>query len=352
MKKAISVGVSIVVVALAIWYITGSIKPDEWVLIAGDFTNLDVSFVMLALAISMMSHITRAERYRTILRPMHPHLSFMASFNAVMIGYAFNTILPRAGEVVRPVVFAKREGIPTEEAIGAILIERILDVVSIMMALILVMTTSGDTLARIFAYYGSTSADSAPIETQAILSNLSLALVGLLAFVGMLVFTRLGQVFSERVVGRLHKRIGDALSRIITKIADGLRVIKKPRLYIRLFIETVLVWATYCFVSFFIIKAMPYPSAACVTIGQASIILVVIGLGVTVAPTPGALGIYQIIAQASLVAVCGATPVQGFVFGMISWIVNYGLVLLGGFICWLSETADTRPSMRNSSSSM
>lgn len=340
MKKILSYGLSTAVLIAAIWYLLNGITANEWTLIGQDFGNLHWGYIGLGLAISMMSHIVRAVRYLTILRPLHPTLSFFASFNAVMIGYAFNTILPRAGEVVRPVMFARREGISTEEAIGAVLVERILDVVSIMVALLLVVVLAGDTVAAIFAYYGATSASGSPIDTATVIQNLTVFLGALLSVVFLLVFTNIGQIVAEQGIGRLHQRAGNALSKIITKLSSGLSIIKEPRLYVRLTIESTLIWATYCFVAWFIIKAMPYELAAHVTLAQASIILVVIGMAVTIAPTPGALGIYQITAQAALVTVCGATMTQGLVFGMISWFVNYGLVLLGGGICWLIESRD------------
>jgi hypothetical protein len=351
MKKVISYAVSVIITAAALWYLLKGITSEEWTLIGQDFGNLHWMYVGLGIIVSMLSHVIRAERYRTILRPLYPDIRFISSFNAVMIGYAFNTILPRAGEVVRPVVFARRESIRTEEAIGGVLIERILDVVSIMMALILVVLLAGDTVAGIFRYYSANSGGQ-PIQTEAVLQNLAVMLVALLAVVALLVFTTIGQTFAERIIGRIHKPLGNKLSSIITRISSALAVIKEPRLYVRLVIESSLVWATYCFVAWFLIMAMPYDVAHTVTLAQASIILVVIGIAVTVAPTPGALGIYQITAQAALVTVCGATMTQGLVFGMISWFVNYGIVLLGGGICWLIESRDrVSPRSQNSTQS-
>lgn len=350
MKRYVSYALSTIVLVAALWYLLQGIKAEEWTLIGQDFGRLNWWYICIALAVSMLSHVTRAERYRTILRPINAKTKFASSFNAVMIGYAFNTVLPRAGEVVRPVVFAKREGIRTEQAIGGVLIERILDVVSIMIALFLVMAVSNDTVARIFTYYSANTTGTAVVQTDVILTNLMVVLAVLLGLVGVLVFTRIGQHFAERVIGRVHAPTGAAISSIINRVSSGLAVIKEPSLYTRLVIETTVVWATYCFVAYFLIKAMPYDYAETITIGQASIILVVIGLAVTIAPTPGALGVYQIAAQAALVTVCGATMTQGLVFGMISWFVNYGLVLTGGGICWLIETRSSKPTTTNSSS--
>lgn len=350
MKKYLSYGLSTLILVAALWYLLKGIKPEEWTLIGQDFGNLHWGYICIGLAVSMLSHITRAERYRTILLPLYPKLSFMASFNAVMIGYAFNTILPRAGEVVRPVVFARRTGVRTEEAIGGVVVERILDVISIMLALLLVMVLADETVRNIFSYYASTSTNGQAIQAESVLQNMTVVLVALLGGVSVLVFTNIGQTIAERFIGRIHKPTGDLVARVVTRLSSGLAIIKEPSLYLRLSIETTLVWATYCVVSFFIIKAMPYGFAADVTLAQASIILVVVGIAVTIAPTPGALGIYQITAQAALVTVCGATMTQGLVFGMISWFVNYGLVLAGGGICWLIESRD-KPQLESNSSS-
>lgn len=344
MKKFLFYGVSTVVLVAAIWYLLNGIKPNEWMLIAQDFGNLNWGFVSLGMGISMVSHLVRAERWRTILRPLHANVKFTSSMNAVMIGYAFNTILPRAGEVVRPVMFARREGIRTEEALGSILVERILDVVSLLIAFLAVVFFADTAVAKIFSYYSGSAASSAPLRAEALVQNLAILLASLGSIVAVLVFTRFGQLVSERIIGSLHGPTGAFLSRIITRISSGLSIVKEPRLYLRLTIESLLIWGVYCLVSWCIIIAMPYPVVQHVTIAQASIILVVMGIAVTIAPTPGALGVYQIAAQASFVTVCGATPTQGLVFGMISWFVNYGLVLLGGGICWLLESRNQAPS--------
>jgi hypothetical protein len=115
MKKLLSYGVSVIITIAALWYLLKGITSEEWTLIGQDFGNLNWLYVALGVVVSLLSHVVRAERYRTIMRPLYPDLRFISSFNAVMIGYAFNTILPRAGEVVRPLVFARRESIRTEE---------------------------------------------------------------------------------------------------------------------------------------------------------------------------------------------------------------------------------------------
>ncbi|MCX6139971.1 MAG: hypothetical protein NTX15_03945, partial [Candidatus Kapabacteria bacterium] len=71
---------------------------------------------------------------------------------------------------------------------------------------------------------------------------------------------------------------------------------------------------------------------------DASIILVIIALGVTIAPTPGALGIYQSFAQAGLVSLAGASATEGLAFGILTWLVNYGVALIVGALCWVAET--------------
>jgi len=68
---------------------------------------------MLAMfACLMASHAVRAWRWGYLLSPIRRGIGFRNLFAGVMIGYMFNNVLPRAGEIARPYAISRTESIP------------------------------------------------------------------------------------------------------------------------------------------------------------------------------------------------------------------------------------------------
>ena len=78
------------------------------------------------------SYVLRAVRWQAMLAPLGP-TRFAVAFRATVIGFAASFVLPaRAGEVVRPWLLARREGLGTTAVFATIVIERMLDLVAVL----------------------------------------------------------------------------------------------------------------------------------------------------------------------------------------------------------------------------
>lgn len=91
------------------------------------FKNANYFWVFLALVFSLLSHMSRAYRWRYLIDPLGFKISFWNAYHALMIGYLVNMILPRAGEASRAGVLAKTEKVPFQKGFGTILAERAVD---------------------------------------------------------------------------------------------------------------------------------------------------------------------------------------------------------------------------------
>ena len=54
------------------------------------------------------------------------------TFFAVMIGYLANMAIPRLGEVLKCTIISKYEKVPVDKLVGTILVERAVDLVSLL----------------------------------------------------------------------------------------------------------------------------------------------------------------------------------------------------------------------------
>src|SRR5687767_8456144 len=96
-----------------------------------------------ALAVTAATYVLRSLRWQYFLAPLG-HTRFSSAFRATVIGFAATFLLPaRAGEVIRPYVLARREGLPATAAFATIILERLLDLVTVL-ALFAVFVVSAD----------------------------------------------------------------------------------------------------------------------------------------------------------------------------------------------------------------
>ena len=85
-----------------------------------------------ALALYFLGVWVRAIRWRTLLSPIGRY-SASSLFPVIVIGYMANDILPaRMGEVVRVYVLSQREGVSKPSALGTVVVERLLDAITML----------------------------------------------------------------------------------------------------------------------------------------------------------------------------------------------------------------------------
>jgi len=100
----------------------------------GDLWNslrsVDYLWASLLIPIIVISHWLRAVRWAYLLSPVKEKMSRHKLFSAVMIGFMVNNVLPRVGEVVRAFAIGRSEGISRSSALGTVVVERIIDMLT------------------------------------------------------------------------------------------------------------------------------------------------------------------------------------------------------------------------------
>ncbi|MBL0358482.1 MAG: flippase-like domain-containing protein [Chitinophagaceae bacterium] len=94
------------------------------------------------------SHVSRALRWRILMRPMGYNPSLHNTFFAVMIGYLANLAFPRFGEVLKCTILARYEKVPADKLVGTILVERVVDVVCLGLVFLITIVTQFDLIGQ------------------------------------------------------------------------------------------------------------------------------------------------------------------------------------------------------------
>lgn len=237
-----------------------------------------VDYMLLGLALTNLTFVVRAERWQYLLAPIG-QTRFSTVFRTTVIGFGASAVLPaRAGEVIRPYLLARREGLSATAAFATILVERILDLVAVL------------TLLAVFllAFDPGLEAKDSAVFSAIRYGGLVMAPVALVALAVMFFMAGHPDTLHRwllRAEGVLPGRFAALLARFAQTFAEGFGVVRHlPRLLAALAWSLVIwlmiaggIWATA--VAFGIV--MP--------LSGAWLMLAPLVVGIAV-PTPGGVG--------------------------------------------------------------
>lgn len=128
-KRALQLTLVLALTVFFLWlFLKNANLGDVW----GIMKTTSLAWVAVGLVVNFMALVFRTIRWRIILDADDPP-PFYATFFANTVGYMLSTILPiRAADVARPALLARRTSHRFSGALGTVLIERILDLTSIL----------------------------------------------------------------------------------------------------------------------------------------------------------------------------------------------------------------------------
>jgi uncharacterized protein (TIRG00374 family) len=246
--------------------------------VAADIIRARPRWLALSLTTMFVNLAIRALRWQYLLEPLG-HTSFGNAFSATAVGFAASSVLPaRAGEVIRPYFLARRERISATGAFATIILERLLDLVTVLALLGAFVFVFGRDVAL-----GNPALFAAVKWAGAMASVVSLAALVLLFMLAR------SPDHLARVMRRFEHAAPSAfaglIARMVQKFARGLGTIRRPGL---LFVA--LAWSLPLWLSIDLgIWAIAVAFGFNVPFTGSFLIVPLLTLGVLV-PTPGAIG--------------------------------------------------------------
>ncbi len=105
------------------------------------------------------SYVLRALRWKVFLRPVRKEASFTGIVPATVIGFTGLALLGRPGELIRPYLIARREGLTFSSQMAVWAVERIFDIGAFTVLLILAIFLPGHPLHSLPDYAEVKSSD-------------------------------------------------------------------------------------------------------------------------------------------------------------------------------------------------
>lgn len=291
------------------------------------FRSANYFWIFGALLVSLASHWLRGVRWNQMLEPLGTKPSALNAFNAVMIGYLFNFAIPRMGEVSRCGVLNRTNQIPVTQSLGTVVVERVFDMLILLLVTFAVLLLEFDTL---FSFFNETF--FAPIQLKFASANTFLLMaLALVAVIGLWAMIKFKHLYNKLA-------IFGKLAGIINGFVDGFKSVfrlKKPGLF---FVYTLAIWVlyylnTYCYIMAFNDTA-PIGMAATLSI-------LVVGTFGFAAPVSGGIGAYHIFVAKGL-ALYGVSSVAGGVFGFVSHGMQMLMILVVGSISLILTLIEER----------
>src|SRR5882762_6145166 len=132
-----------VVLAIAVALIALFLHNVDLWRVLTDIARARPEWLALSLATMIVNLAIRALRWKYLLEPLGP-TSFASAFRATAVGFAASTVLPaRAGELIRPHFLARqrrdasRDRITATGAFATVILERLLDIITVLVLLAL-----------------------------------------------------------------------------------------------------------------------------------------------------------------------------------------------------------------------
>lgn len=283
MRRWLVIAASVVVSGVFLWLALRGVPLDE---VLNGIRQADPVWVLLSLVAAVGSLASRAVRWRGLLDGRIP---LMQAFHILNVAMLINQLPLRAGEVARSLL-ATRSGVPLVTAATSIVVERLLDVVAVILMLAAALSqlpSAPPLMVRAAALFGAAA---------------------LAAFIVMIIFARYPQRV-DALLARLELGLPVLrrfkLRRRIDEVLDGLAPLTQPRRAAHAILWTAIGWTSSTLTFYTLERALGITGAN-------------LWLGALIAVTLASFSIAIPVSVASIGPFEGAVRVAGDTVGMSS----------------------------------
>lgn len=269
--------------------------------------NANPIWILVSFLFSILSHASRAYRWRFMLEPLGYKPKLSSSFLAIMTGYFANTFIVRSGEVLRAMALQKTDAIPFEKGFGTVVSERIADLVMLLLVMTLALSLNSATLIDYF------KEDANPIPT----------------IVGLAVLLCLG-ILILRLLKKSTNNYIKKLRDFGLGILEGVKSILKMKKTGAFIAHTLFIWMMY--IAMFWVVTLCVPGLQ--EVSFANILGAFVIGAFAMSATNAGMGLYPL-AMATVFTFFGFMESDGNTFGGIIWGTQTLFNVLLGGVCAL-----------------
>lgn len=303
-KKALRIALPLLLAAFFGWYTFSQLPLEK---IIPYFKTANYSWIALGMLFGLLSHLSRAYRWKFQLEPLGYSVKFPNSVMAIFITYLANYGIPRSGEVLRAAVLTNYEDVPFEKAFGTIVAERVADFIILLIIVAITLILQFDFILEI-------------LETSFQPQKLLFAV-----FLGTILF------------GLLYLYLRKSQSKLAIKgrqffigLLEGIMSIFKMKHKWAFIFHTLFIWLMYLLM--FYVTTFAVKDLESVSIG--TILIAFIAGSFTIAATNGGVFVYPLAIGAAF-NLFDIAEHTGVAFGWIMWSSQTLMIIILGSLSFL-----------------
>ena len=299
----------IAVSAVSLWLAGRNIPLSEFWDYLGQVNYL---WLLPGVPCILFATVARGQRWAILF---DKRISVVDTFWAFSVGNLFNNILPlRAGDAVRIIVLTDKSGIPAVEIAATVVIERLMDVMTILLLFIVILPFM----------------DVPNFAIQAGLTFASFVLIGVCILVVMVRYRDWSYRQLEAILGRLPFLPKSMILKRWLELVEGLKPITNVQTITWVLFYSILGWVLSVSFYYFVLVAFGSQSPLI----ESAFLVVVISLAISLPSSPGFIGVFHLAGQQALVQPFGDAYTESTAFGviLIAYILFYITTsVVGGF---------------------
>lgn len=275
-------------------------------------------WAIVSLLFALASNVFRSIRWNMLIHPLNYKPKFANTFCAVMVGYLANLVVTRMGEVTRCALMNQYEKIPMSSLIGTVVVERVVDFITLFICLLLIIVLEFDKMSAI-------SNENIFIP----LGNKIQSLVGKgfsFYLVVAAIILGLGLIFYFLYRRRNKFKFYLKLTDLAKGFVSGLKTIgqlKEKKMFI---VHSVLIWICYFMMSYVCFNSFPGTTGLGFSAGLAVLVFGAFGF---VAPVPGGIGAFEFMVTTALATYAVDKDTQS-AYAILTHFSQTGAVLVFG----------------------
>ena len=312
LKLILFLGIGFFFVYWFLLKLDGDTKSAIW----ESVTGANYWWIAVAMAVNTIALLMRALRWRILYEPLGYRPSANNTFGSVVITYLANLAFPRLGDVLRCGTMRTSEGIEIEKSLGTVVTERIVDIVSYLLILLIGVAVMfadmkdwfGSDLAAKFANW--------PMMAAMLCSGIALAVIMVWCY---------SHFRKKWISNKLFAKI----DKLITGCWDGFKsIVYLKRGSILLFIiYSVLLYL--CYVVGGLVTFYAFPETAGLGMKEACVVYLFGSMGMLI--SQGGLGAYPALVQKALL-IYGVPLAAGTACGWVMWSAMQVMTIVLGLV--------------------
>ncbi len=313
MKIPVKTIVGIVgVTAAVVWSVHG-VNFRE---VVGVVTEINLFLAVLVLLLTVVNLVVRAAVWKAVVRPMKI-ISLFNALSSYLVGVFSNLFLPfKLGDVAQGYSLGLRTDLSKVSSVTAVLVQRVFEITSLLIVMSLV--------AAVFSF---------PLLFDR--TTLILGVILLLAVAGLvmlIVHRDRGILLIHKVLSRYRPSLADQVISFFERFIEGTRAIHSFSDISKILLLSILSWGVQISMTLYMARSLGIQ----LDFISASVVLMVINIGLLLPVAPGNIGTFQFFSILALSWFSVSKP-KALTFAVLFQVVQGIPVIIGGSLAVLGD---------------